>query len=153
MARCPAHEDKNPSLSLRDGDGKVLVHCFGGCPQDAVIAALKDLGLWPERERRTFSRADRVAWGAARRVQSDAFYFARALRALCCTLLENVDHPARIAVADLTRDLKAVPMSTYLEWRDHEPQITRGLVLAGRSSAARFERRLAAWFRMERHAS
>lgn len=49
-ARCPAHRDRNPSLSVRDtGDGRPLVHCHAGCPQDAVIAALRDLGLWPER--------------------------------------------------------------------------------------------------------
>lgn len=51
MARCPAHDDRTPSLSIRDGhDGQVLVHCHGGCSQDAVIAELRDRGLWPERE-------------------------------------------------------------------------------------------------------
>jgi putative DNA primase/helicase len=50
VACCPVHEDHEPSLSLRDADGKVLVHCHAGCPQDAVIAKLKDLGLWPEPE-------------------------------------------------------------------------------------------------------
>ncbi len=47
VACCPAHKDRNPSLSLRDStDGHVLVHCFGGCPQQVVIAALLKLGLW-----------------------------------------------------------------------------------------------------------
>lgn len=49
MAKCPSHPDTRASLSLRDcGDGKVLVHCFAGCSQDAVIAALKRRGLWPK---------------------------------------------------------------------------------------------------------
>ena len=52
MARCPAHDDTNPSLSLRDADGKVLAHCHAGCEQAAVIAALKARGLWPEHLRR-----------------------------------------------------------------------------------------------------
>ena len=52
MARCPAHDDREPSLSLRDVDGKVLVHCHAGCDQRSVIEALKGLGLWPEREPR-----------------------------------------------------------------------------------------------------
>jgi hypothetical protein len=53
MARCPAHDDHDPSLSLRDGhDHQILVRCHAGCAQAAVIVALKDLGLWPERERR-----------------------------------------------------------------------------------------------------
>lgn len=46
-ARCPAHGDRNPSLSIRDGaDGRVLVRCHAGCDQARVIAALRKLGLW-----------------------------------------------------------------------------------------------------------
>ena len=31
-ARCPSHDDHEPSLSIRDGDdGKVLVRCHAGC--------------------------------------------------------------------------------------------------------------------------
>jgi hypothetical protein len=49
MTRCPAHDDREPSLSIRDGDGdKVLVCCHAGCDQEAVIAALRDRGLWLE---------------------------------------------------------------------------------------------------------
>jgi hypothetical protein len=40
-ARCPAHEDRAPSLSiLQTDDGRVLLHCFGGCQTEAVIGAL-----------------------------------------------------------------------------------------------------------------
>lgn len=47
MARCPAHDDSTPSLSITETcDGKLLVHCHAGCEQRAVIAALQDLGLW-----------------------------------------------------------------------------------------------------------
>jgi hypothetical protein len=53
MARCPAHNDNNPSLSLTDADGKVLVHCHAGCEQRAVVDALRALGLWPEDEKRS----------------------------------------------------------------------------------------------------
>jgi putative DNA primase/helicase len=52
MACCPAHDDKTPSLSIREGlDGTLLVHCFAGCGQALVIAALRDRGLWPNGER------------------------------------------------------------------------------------------------------
>ena len=45
-ARCPAHEDKTPSLSLRDGnDGTLLTHCHARCSPQAVWAALQDRGL------------------------------------------------------------------------------------------------------------
>ena len=42
--------DKNPSLSVcdTDNDAKVLFKCFGGCSQDSVFNAIKDMGLLPE---------------------------------------------------------------------------------------------------------
>ncbi len=50
MARCPAHWDHKPSLSISEVTGKVLVHCFAGCTQAEVIDALRDRGLWPDRK-------------------------------------------------------------------------------------------------------
>ncbi len=48
-ARCPAHDDRTPSLSLTDTqDGKVLVRCHAGCEQERVIAGLRGRGLWGE---------------------------------------------------------------------------------------------------------
>lgn len=45
QARCPAHEDRSPSLSIREGqDGRVLIHCFAGCTHTAI---LEKLGLAP----------------------------------------------------------------------------------------------------------
>jgi hypothetical protein len=42
QARCPAHADRSPSLSIRDGrDGRVLVHCFAGCAHTTILAALR----------------------------------------------------------------------------------------------------------------
>ncbi len=46
MAKCPAHDDKNPSLSIREVDGKVLLHCHAGCAQRDVIDTLKSSGVW-----------------------------------------------------------------------------------------------------------
>lgn len=41
MARCPAHGDKTPSLSVAEGDrGRVLLHCFAGCSFDKICVAL-----------------------------------------------------------------------------------------------------------------
>jgi hypothetical protein len=39
MALCPAHGDKNPSLSINVRDEKVLLHCHAGCAAEAVRAA------------------------------------------------------------------------------------------------------------------
>lgn len=40
-ARCPAHDDKGPSLSVSHGhDGRALVHRFAGCSTEAIVAAI-----------------------------------------------------------------------------------------------------------------
>src|SRR6266496_3249531 len=41
LARCPAHQDRRPSLSVRQADGgRLLVHCFAGCAVADIVAAL-----------------------------------------------------------------------------------------------------------------
>ncbi|MFN7112672.1 MAG: CHC2 zinc finger domain-containing protein, partial [Brevundimonas sp.] len=41
VARCPAHEDRTPSLSVAEGhDGRVLIKCFAGCTLEAILGAL-----------------------------------------------------------------------------------------------------------------
>jgi hypothetical protein len=51
LARCPAHEDRSPSLSISEGvGGRILVKCHGGCEQHQVIDALRRLRAWPERD-------------------------------------------------------------------------------------------------------
>jgi hypothetical protein len=40
MARCPAHRDRVPSLSIREADDRVLLHCFAGCEARAVLTAV-----------------------------------------------------------------------------------------------------------------
>ena len=60
VAKCPAHKDKSPSLSVSaKDDGAVLIHCHSGCHPDDVIAAL---GLsWrdilPERDKAAYEAA------------------------------------------------------------------------------------------------
>lgn len=44
LASCPAHGsgggDKNPSLSIKAADGKILLNCFAGCGHDAILSAM-----------------------------------------------------------------------------------------------------------------
>ena len=51
IARCPAHEDRDPSLTLAERDGVVLLHCFAGCDVASIVGAIgMDLAdLFPER--------------------------------------------------------------------------------------------------------
>jgi putative DNA primase/helicase len=56
-ARCPAHDDHRPSLSIRDAEeNKVLVRCHAGCGQERVIAALRGRGLWTGHRPRSLLR-------------------------------------------------------------------------------------------------
>ena len=48
LARCVAHDDKRPSLSIRDGDKAPLVTCHAGCcDRRAIVDVLRRRGLWP----------------------------------------------------------------------------------------------------------
>ena len=52
VAKCPAHDDRSPSLSIKDGDDRrVLLHCFAGCETDDVFTAvgLTFADVMPER--------------------------------------------------------------------------------------------------------
>jgi hypothetical protein len=52
VARCPAHADKSPSLSIREtAEGLVLLHCFAGCETEAILSAvgLTFRDIMPER--------------------------------------------------------------------------------------------------------
>lgn len=41
IAQCPAHDDRAPSLSIREtDDGRILLYDFGGCPTQRVLQAL-----------------------------------------------------------------------------------------------------------------
>lgn len=39
-ARCPAHDDKDPSLSVTDAGDRTLLHCHAGCSFEAIAAAM-----------------------------------------------------------------------------------------------------------------
>lgn len=78
IACCPAHEDRHPSLSIRElRDGRVLVHCFAGCDVHNVVNAvdltLEDLmpagALDPEpADRRTLRKRPMITAADALRV-------------------------------------------------------------------------------------
>ena len=71
MACCPAHNDKSPSLSIREtSDGRVLLHCWTGCGANEILDAvgLDFDALFPEkltdyarRERMPFSHREAMA--------------------------------------------------------------------------------------------
>ena len=53
LAKCPAHEDRAPSLSIRErDDGALLIHDFAGCHVQDVVSAvgLQMSDLFPPRD-------------------------------------------------------------------------------------------------------
>ena len=52
LVRCPAHDDKKPSLGVRElDDGRLLVRCYAGCATEDILDALGFVfaDLYPER--------------------------------------------------------------------------------------------------------
>lgn len=47
MAKCPAHNDKRASLSIKESNEKILIHCFAGCKTEDIVkrmgVTMKDL--------------------------------------------------------------------------------------------------------------
>lgn len=40
IANCPAHDDRHPSLSIKEGDRGLLVHCFSGCHVKDIVQTM-----------------------------------------------------------------------------------------------------------------
>src|SRR5215831_15490471 len=107
MARCPAHDDRKPSLSITDSqDGKVLVRCHAGCDQDDLIAALRMRGMWGTADRRG---------GRSRRENGRCPAFERDPDALTRT-------QAALAIWRASKPAEGTPVETYLR--------SRGLLLS-----------------------
>lgn len=76
MVRCPAHADRTPSLSIRQGDRGILVTCHAGCAARDVLRELHrivllpafDRSLVPEPTRRE-SCAHLAIWQAAEAIE------------------------------------------------------------------------------------
>lgn len=45
MCCCPAHADRTPSLSITLGKRAILVHCFAGCTNEAVMQGMAKHGV------------------------------------------------------------------------------------------------------------
>ena len=51
IARCPAHDDKSPSLAIKEIDDRLLIHDFAGCSTYEIVSALglELSDLFPEK--------------------------------------------------------------------------------------------------------
>jgi putative DNA primase/helicase len=101
MARCPAHDDRAPSLAIADAkNGKVLVRCHAGCDQRDVIAALHARGAWPDTGRGTRQFLRKAGRQPAKPV---------------CDALKRTE--AALAIWRASRPAEGTPVETYLRSR------------------------------------
>lgn len=81
LCRCPAHDDRRPSLSVRIGRTSLLLHCFAGCSAADILRLLRAAGRPVEAmsgtsssESGTAAQAERSRtaairlWGGARSI-------------------------------------------------------------------------------------
>lgn len=87
IVRCPAHDDREPSLSIAEGHTvPILLRCWAGCAREAIEGALAARGLWPDQmirvdrielERRRHEHAARAAMeNAAKEAEALAIWRA-----------------------------------------------------------------------------
>lgn len=60
-ALCPAHDDRSPSLAIKDVEDRILLHCFCGCETSDVLAAigLTFTDIMPEQVKGNFKKEKR----------------------------------------------------------------------------------------------
>lgn len=80
LTLCPAHDDRTPSLSIRIVDHRLLVHCFAGCEQMAVLGAMNERGAQPVRTN-NLARKPKLVAPRSDRGRSDIERLSYAMRA------------------------------------------------------------------------
>jgi len=100
MARCPAHEDRRPSLAIREEpDGRVLLHCFAGCAVQEVLSAvgLHWQDIMPEALTQDRLRPVRQPWARA-----TVLHMRQELR-VAILMLGDWEHDRPVSEADRKR--------------------------------------------------
>lgn len=119
MAICPSHDDKTPSLSVRDVGDRVLVHCHAGCTFSAVIGALGIeahqlfVGGKAPRKIATANGERRMTLGEIRDALSLEFFILGQYHGSKITALTPADH----ARAQLATDRVVKGLAAMLEAR------------------------------------
>lgn len=104
IARCPAHEDRNASLSIRElEDGLVLFHCFAGCKAEAVLqgAGLTWSDVLPAEPtaHRTPERAPFHALDVLRALEHEALIVASVVATVGMGSAPSEDDQQRVSLA------------------------------------------------------
>jgi len=109
LVRCPAHDDRHPSLRIREGDSGLLVRCYAGCDPLDILAELRRRGLLDDHRRQTDRPRDLTRERAAD--QRD-----RAKRSA-----------AAVEIWQASRPIAGTPAETYLRRRGIEIELPLSL--------------------------
>lgn len=101
MCACPAHADRTPSLSIRQGDRGILVTCHAGCEARDVLRELARIERLPDLRRVTVEKASnrpsniyRTIWRAAKAIEGTlAQRYVRETRGIWAPLDDLRFHP------------------------------------------------------------
>lgn len=87
MARCPAHNDRTPSLVVSQADDKVLFHCYAGCTPDEILTAV---GLkWSDLYADPYEASFQAACGSSPRRQVDPLEVDKNVLLIVQNMLES----------------------------------------------------------------
>ncbi len=126
IATCPAHDDRRPSLRLREGEHGLLVKCWAGCSLKAITAALGievrdffyNAPLTPGTQKRRQDRPWRFDW---RRTAFEFQFYADGLWLRAQSVLEAA---RELNTTDWTDEEQEVAINAVarayadLEWSD-----------------------------------
>jgi hypothetical protein len=177
LSYCPVHEADGkrhtPSFGIVERNGRVLVRCYAGCAQDAVIDALRARGLWPEREQPQWTPEERARWAAERREMEQQLPAVRLWRRAAVSLAEDTLDMLKAALFDPTmefseageiyrmerllarlRQLDGAELVTeYNWWTTHYPRTTAALIRIMRARERAERRALLAFIRQRETAA
>lgn len=98
VAMCPAHDDRKASLSLAEGDGRILIKCFAGCRTEEIVGRL---GLkWRDLFDREITKPSQSTLGQSRstmnvKFKSSSWYAGRSGGQVHC-VYPYVDESGRL---------------------------------------------------------
>lgn len=101
MCRCPAHADRTPSLSIRQGDRGILLTCHAGCNSRDVFRELSLIARIPdinkavmEKAKPNLGKPHLAIWHAARPIENTlAERYVRNTRNIWAPLNDLRYHP------------------------------------------------------------
>lgn len=104
IARCPAHEDKRPSLSIKEvEDGIILINCWAGCSAYEIVSSLgmRLADLFPSRNHtgKPLSSQERKRYGQAEDALRVLRHEAEVILLAGNELQQNSQHSERLKLA------------------------------------------------------